>query len=404
MMTSLPRPGARLPRARLIAILLLTIFMFSIPAKWASVHIGGALIVLALLLSDRTYWSSPPAESYARYTLLWLVPVLGATLAQHLLQLDTATPWDDQLTLVLRVLGVGLGLLLMLHKGWVSVRQLGLIVMGCLLIHGVIGITQWALHPNASLTVWRAIRIEGIVGNPNPFGFYMALGIVLCAALLRDASATTTARVSVWACAAVFALGILGSGSRGAIITASAGLAVLFPPTSPRRIGLYLAVLGSLALAYLASDWQNLTAHSDGTRTQALMFSLDAISQRPLTGWGIESFMRIPGHTGINSPHNMLADLALSSGLITLAAFLLALGLVAYRLLLLQTPLSRTLLALLAATFVAGTLEYSVLSSNHFRAPWVLIMALACHALGASHARDRRAGTAANEIKGAFTS
>lgn len=403
MMISLPANGARLPAASLMATLLLTIFMFSIPAKWATVHIGGGLIVLALLLSGRSYWSSPPTESYARYTLLWLIPVLGATVAQHLLHLDTATPWGDQFTLMLRVLGVGLGLLLMLHKGWVSVRQLGFIVMGCLLIHGVIGIAQSALQPHASLIAWRAIRIEGIVGNPNPFGFYMALGIVLCAALLRDASATTAVRLSIWACAAIFALGILGSGSRGAVITASAGMAVLFPPSSPRRIGLYLAVLGSLLLAYLTSDWQNAIAHSDGSRTQALMFSLNAISQRPLTGWGIESFMRIPGHTGINAPHNMLADLALSSGLIALIAFLIALALLTYRLFLLRTPLSTTLLALLAATCVAGTLEYSVLSSNHFRAPWVLIVALGCHALGTAHARDRRAGTAANEIKGAVT-
>ena len=404
MMISLPANGARLPAASLIANLLLTIFMFSIPAKWATVHIAGALIVLALVLSNRAFWSSPPVESYARYTLLWLIPVLGATFAQHLLQLDTATPWKEQFTLIMRILGVGLGLLLMLHKSWVNVRQLGFIVMSCLLIHGVIGIMQWALHPDASLAAWRAIRIEGIVGNANPFGFYMALGIVLCAALLRDPSASRALRATLGACAAIFALGILGSGSRGAIIAASAGMTVLFPPSSPRRIGLYVAVLGSLLLAYLASDWQVANAHSDGSRTQALMFSLDAISQRPLTGWGIESFMRIPGHTGINSPHNMLADLALSSGIITLVAFLLALGLVTYRLVLLRTLLSRTLLSLLVATFVAGTLEYSVLSSNHFRAPWVLIMALACHALATSPARDRRAGSAPNEIKGAFTS
>ncbi len=403
MMIALPANDARRPAASLMATLLLTIFMFSIPAKWATVHIGGALIVLSLLLSGRSYWFSPPVERCARYTLLWLIPVLGATFAQHLLHLDTATPWGDQLTLMLRVLGVGLGLLLMLHKGWVSIRQIGFIVMGCLLIHGVIGIAQWALDPKASLAAWRTIRVVGIVGNPNPFGFYMALGIVLCAALLRDVSATRAVRVSILVCTAIFALGILGSGSRGAIITASAGMVVLFPPTSPRRIGAYFTVIGSLVLTYLASDWHNVIARSDGSRTKALIFSLNAISQRPLTGWGIDSFTHIPGHTGINSPHNMLADLALSSGIITLAAFLLALGLVAHRLLMLQTPFSRTLLALLAAACVAGTLEYSVLTSNHFREPWVLIVTLACHALGSAHARDRRAGTA-SEIKGAFIS
>ena len=57
---------------------------------------------------------------------------------------------------------------------------------------------------------------------------------VLCAALLRDVSATRAVRVSVSVCTAIFALGILGSGSRGAIITASAGMVARQHALRPR--------------------------------------------------------------------------------------------------------------------------------------------------------------------------
>ena len=56
MMISLPANGARLPAASLMATLLLTIFMFSIPAKWATVpdwrwlDRAGAPAVRAVLL------------------------------------------------------------------------------------------------------------------------------------------------------------------------------------------------------------------------------------------------------------------------------------------------------------------------------------------------------------------
>lgn len=390
--------------ANVIAIVLMAIFVFSTPAKWATLHISGLLIVLSLLLARRDFWFSAPPRAYGGLTLLWLLPVIGATLVQHAQSLETATPWDEQGILILRVLGVSLGILLLLHKRYITLRQFTLIVIGCLVIHGLIGIGQWVLHPDASLTAWRSIRIQGIVGNPNPYSFFMALGLVLSTALLRDRSTSQAPRLALWGSALIFVLGILGSGSRGAIITAATGIAVLVPPSTPRRIGIYAAILGSLVIAYFASTWQDANAHSDGTRVAALQFSLEAIAQRPVIGWGLESFMRIPGHSGINAPHNMLADLALSSGVITLGAFLLSTALVSYQLVRLRTPLTRTLLALLASAFVAGTLEYSVLSSTHFRGPWMLIIALACYAIGSSRGLDEKTHTASSPQKGVLSS
>lgn len=370
-----PRASA----ASFAVAVLFTIFVFSTPAKWATLHLASLLIVLSLACSTCSFWSAPATRLYTRYTLIWLLPVVAATLAQHTLGLETATRWSEQFTLILRILGVGLGLLLLLDKQWISLRRIGFIVIACLVLHAAIGIGQWVTHSDSSLTAWRAIRIDGIVGNPNPFGFFMALGVVLCASLLRKDKESQAIRISLWMATTIFVLAILGSGSRGAVIAAAAGMAVVFPPSSPRRIGVYIAILGTLASAYFVSNWQDTNAYSDGTRMAALQFSLESIAQRPLTGWGFESFTHLPNHSGINSPHNMLLDLALSSGVLTLAAFLVALALVTYTLGRSRAPLARTLLALIAVAFVAGTFEYSVLSATHFRGPWVLIFALACH-------------------------
>lgn len=403
-MTSLYNNRRGATHVNLAIAALLAIFFFSTAAKWATTHIAGALIVLGLFAARRDFWLSPPARTYTVVSLMWLLPVISATALQHAQDLVTATLWSKQATLILRILGVGLGILFILHKGWISLRQLTIIVMGCLLIHGLIGIGQWALHPDTGLAAWRTIRIEGIVGNPNPYSFYMALGLVLSAALLHDDSTTKRQRLALWASIAVFMLGIAGSGSRGAVLTATAGIVVLFPPTTPRRIGVYFLTLGSLVVAYLASGWHDIDTYSDGTRVAALRFSLEAISQRPLGGWGFGSYIHIPGHSGINAPHNMLADLALSSGVITLGAFLLSTALVSYQLVRLRTPLTRTLLALLASAFVAGTLEYSVLSSTHFRGPWMLIIALACYAIGSSRGLDEKTHTASSPQKGVLSS
>ncbi|MFV8825154.1 O-antigen ligase family protein [Thauera sp. WH-2] len=390
--------------ASVATMALLTIFVFSTPAKWATLHISSVLILLTLLLARRDFWVSLPVRAYVGLTLLWLLPVTGATALQHLQHLETATSWSEQAIFILRVLGVSLGVLFLLQKQWITLRQLTFVIVGSLLVHGLIGIGQWILHPDFSLTAWRSIRIQGIVGNPNPYGLFMALGLVLSAALLRDRGTSQMQRLALWIAASIFALGILSSGSRGAIITAATGIAVLFPPNTTRRIGLYSAILGSLAFAYFVSNWQDANAHSDDTRAAALKFSLQSIAQRPLAGWGFQSFMRIPGHSGINAAHNMLADLALSSGVIALGTFLLSITWVGYRLLRMNTPLTQTLLALLACAFVAGTLEYSILSSNHFRGPWMLLVALACQALGAARNCNEQDTTAVSHRKGVVAS
>jgi O-antigen ligase len=74
----------------------------------------------------------------------------------------------------------------------------------------------------------------------------------------------------------------------------------------------------------------------------------------------------------------MLLDMAVSSGLPALAGWGIATVVLAYRLLRCGSQAAQLALAILAATVLAGTLEYSILVSTHFRGIWVIVTALAC--------------------------
>ena len=384
---------------------IIAVYIFSTPPKWSTLYVSCVLIVLTLLSAHRGFWRSPGPRVYAIATLPWLLPVIGSAVLQNIQGLPTATPWSEQVILAFRVLGVGFGILLLLHKRCLTLRQLGLIVLACLLVHALIGIGQWLSQPHSGLAAWRSFRATGLAGNPNPYGFFMALGLVLSSAWLLNYRQARSLRLALWISATIFLLGIVSSGSRGAIIIAVAGIAVLIPPNTWRRFGIYTALISSLAIAYFVSDWHAAdTLSSNDARIAALKFSLEAIAQRPLSGWGIESFPRIPGHTGINAPHNMLADLALSGGVIALGAFLLSTAWVCHQLRCVNTPLAHTLLALLVSAFIAGTLEYSVLSSIQFRGPWLLIVMLASHAIGNVGCGGDWGSAAARPCRGAHAS
>jgi hypothetical protein len=63
---------------------------------------------------------------------------------------------------------------------------------------------------------------------------------------------------------------------------------------------------------------------------------------------------------------------------VALAGGLLSAVLLIVRLYRQRQPAVQLALAIFVAALVAGTLEYSILDSTHFRGVWVLVVALAC--------------------------
>jgi O-antigen ligase len=274
------------------------------------------------------------------------------------------------------MLGIGVGIIVLLQRGWLTLQSATFALLCALSIHAGAGLIDLITEPNASLTAWRELRINGLVFNPNPFGTFMAIAAILSAGLLRN----QLRRPTLWVLLIVALLGVWTSGSRGAILTTSAGFAVLFPPVNRTRLLIYLGCSVTLASAYLYISLHTPTLYSgsDSERMQAFWFSLEKIRMSPWLGWGIGAYEYFPDRVGPNAPHNMWLDLVVSSGFAGLAGGLLSVILLVIRLYRQHEAASHLALAVFVAALAAGTLEYSILDSTHFRGIWVLVTALGC--------------------------
>ena len=319
-------------------------------------------------------------RTYLLCTALWLIPVLLTAGLQHALGVATAPDWQELPILVLRMLGIGLGIIVLVQRGFLTLHSAIFALLCALSIHAGAGLIDLLTTPNASLTAWRELRINGLVFNPNPFGTFMAITAILSVGLLRNQLRYPT----LGALLIVALLGVWISGSRGAILTTVVGFAVLFPPINRTRLLLYLCGAALAVSIYLLISQNANVTGSDSERMQAFSFSLQKIRMAPWIGWGIGAYEYFPDRVGPNAPHNMWLDLAVSSGLVALAGGLLSAALLAVRLYRQSQPAAPLALAVFAAALVAGTLEYSILDSTHFRGIWVLVTAIACCTLSAS--------------------
>lgn len=361
-------------KASITAFFMLFALAFSLPPKWASLHLAGLALVASAGFARREDWRTPAMRTYLLCTALWLVPVVLTAGLQHALGVATAPDWHELPVLVLRMLGIGVGIIVLVQRGWLTLQSATFALLCALSIHAGAGLIDLITEPNASLTAWRELRINGLVFNPNPFGTFMAITAILSAGLLRNQLRQPT----LWVLLVVVLLGVWTSGSRGAILTTAAGFAVLFPPINRARLLLYLggAVL-AVSIYLLISQNANVT-DSDSERMLALAFTLDKIHTAPWIGWGIGAYESLPGRVGPQSSHNMLLDLAFNSGLPALVAWGLSTALLIHHLWRRAHPAAQLALAMLAATIMAGMTEYSILLSTHFRGIWVIVTALAC--------------------------
>jgi len=364
------------------AFFLVFVLAVSLISKWASLHLAGLLLFFSVGFARRADWRTPAMQTYLLCTALWLIPVLLTAGLQHGLGVATAPEWKELPVLVMRMLGIGLGLIVLVQRGWLTLYSATLALLAALSIHAGAGVVDWIFTPDASLHKWRELRVNGLLYNPNPFGTFMALAAILAAGLLRN----SPHRMAIWTILIAALLGVWVSGSRSALLVAGVGFVILFPPTRRKHWYFYLGavVLAALFFWYTSLRTYSLYSASDNERLMALSYTLEKIRMAPWIGWGIGAYEGLPDRVGPQSPHNMLLDLAFNSGLPVLVAWVLSTALLVSRLRRSEHAAARLALALLAAAIMAGMTEYSILLSTHFRGIWVLVTALACCTLGTS--------------------
>lgn len=369
--------GRGLLRPVISAHVVFSIYLISLPPKWATLHLGSLLLVLSTLLTYRYARKSRAVRSYAIATCAWLVPVTLAALWQNLSGLDTATSPLEMLKLVLRMLGIGLGIILLFRRGWLTPRSALATILAILAIHAGAGFSELLFDSDAWHLGWRDYRMQGLAKNPNPFGAFMAIGVVVTAGLLRSRARD----LLLWPLLVLLCAAVVGSGSRGALLTIVVGLLVLFVPRTRLAAGLLTAVFVGAALAAIVYAESSLKGVGDQLRVEAAVFSVQKILEAPAAGWGKEVFLSLPDRPNLNSPHNLLLDLALTSGIPAALGWLLS---TSWLLLAVSRTVgenARIALAVLCASIVVGLIEYSVVNSTHFQGLWVLVTAFACWTL-----------------------
>jgi O-antigen ligase len=145
----------------------------------------------------------------------------------------------------------------------------------------------------------RYFRVNSLFYDPNIYGRFLALTIVLLAAALMWESRLRVV-AALAAIAAVLWLGLLGSVSQSSFVALLAGLAVIAAARLPPRAtaaGAAIVVIAAVAVAIAASGRLHLNLsdtssanNATGGRASLVNQGLDLFAARPLQGYGSGSF------------------------------------------------------------------------------------------------------------------
>lgn len=353
---------------------LAALFILSLPFKFATVHIAAVLLAATLFTARMHEFKATPARLYLQTSLAWLVPILVASVWHSLATLPVNPNLAEAAKAVARILFLGLAWIVLLERGWLSVRLA--VTMAALAIFAVIvtGYYDLYTHWSAGKTPSWNRRISGAIHHPNALGLFMALGIVLSAALLR------AKRGGLWPwLIIILALPILwATGSRGSLIGTVAGLLCLLTYSSLRHIAL-LVTAGAAIWAAQALDIIDFQrAGSDVTRRALVELAFQKWQEAPWFGWGIGTFPSLEGNRWKTFVHNVPLELAVSVGVFAVigwayATFRLLLGLVRE-----LRDDTRSVLAIFVTLIVTGLVDYSLLTSSLYQALWALLTLHAC--------------------------
>ena len=195
-------------------------------------------------------------------------------------------------------------------------------------------------HPSLNGNA-RYFRVNSLFYDPNIYGRFLALTMVLIATALMWESRLRWVAVSA-AILAVLWLGLLASVSQSSILALLAGLAVVAAARLPPRVSaagaaVVVAVVVIVAVAASGRLHLNLTAdNTTGGRASLVKEGADIFAQRPLAGYGSGSFSceylrrsapayrcGAPGPAGVTSDsHTTPITIAAEQGVLGLLAYL----------------------------------------------------------------------------------
>lgn len=353
---------------------LAALFILSLPFKLATVHIAAVLLAASLVSAKPGELKAPATQLYLGTSLPWLVPIMIATIWHHFAPLTVEPNLAEAIKGVARILFLGLAWVVMLERGWLSTRfavTIGMIALTAVILSGYYDLySHWSSGKTPN---WNR-RISGAIYHPNALGLFMALGIVLSAALLRARRASSWPWLLI-----VLSLPILwATGSRGSLIGTVAGLLCLISFTNVRHIALLAAVAASIWAAEALDIIDFQRKGSDVTRRALLELAIAKWREEPWFGWGVGNFPFLEGNRWRTGTHNVLLDMGVSVGVFAVLGWIYSSLRIAGGLLAARGEIGRSMLAMFIVLLATGMVDYTLLTSSLYQGLWVLITVHAC--------------------------
>jgi O-antigen ligase len=386
----------------LLVLFALTIALSPLPLganrDWAWSPLGAVIGTLLVALAAGTLILSWPVRTSARFEAL-LVPGLcfGLVVAWGFLQLSGWTPggWatsvsasdvlgvparrsvafdtEQQLTALMRLLTYGGVFVLAAVLGQQATQARGIlaaivIVATLTTVYAMVADSINSQARTTGFAVWVPLEkfFSGTFVNSNNYGTYAGVSALAALALAfpppgraegretrgerwRRRLAKVSGMSGVWiALALILGTGVLLSGSRAAALSLVVGLVIMtaFYSRGLTRVALLVAIpLAILTLIVLTPTGERLVSKTIVRMTEGqlgrealLPMALDAISLRPFTGWGMNSFGELYGllqpptvDVYYDKVHNTYLDLAFGLGIPAACAIVFAVGWIVWR-------------------------------------------------------------------------
>ncbi|HKG37180.1 MAG TPA: O-antigen ligase family protein [Solirubrobacterales bacterium] len=333
-------------RPRLVPLAIVAALPFRIPLE-AGGEDFNLLVPLYVVLaaaaiagaSGDLLMRSPAAREAEPEAVVWLRRLLAAFVLAYALQSLYSEDFSNAVKTACFFL-VPFSALFVIAAGYRWDRRVLLlavaIVVGEALAFAVVGFAEWAVRD----LLWNPevitsnefhvyFRANSLFWDPNVFGRYLALAIVLLAALILWSNRSREILIGAGLCA-VLLLALFTTFSQSSFIALLAGLATLAALRwNFRWTGVVVALAVAVALGYVVASGMSLDDLDDRTAGREGLISggLELFSDRPLWGYGSGSFAEafiahvVGSVPPVSESHNEPVTVAAEQGLVGLALF-----------------------------------------------------------------------------------
>lgn len=352
-------------RPALFPLLAVAAVPFRVPLETAG-NTANLLLPLYLVVGAAAaawLWDVVRAEPAATSAPASRPGALEWTLAAYLALYGIAAAWSPDFSKALQnvvffYVPFAVLFVLLRRVSWTGelLRRCLLLLTGLALVFAAIGFVEYAtktllLNPKllVSNDFHAYFRVNSVFFDPNIFGRFLVVVMLLLAAVLLDA------RRPRWVAAILAALAVLWGGlvltlSQSSLVGLLAGLAVLAALRwRPRRVLAVGAAIAAVGVAFVAlapsvtgihlRSFDRLNADSSG-RADLVSGGLELWSERPALGWGSGSFARVyrdrrrgSAAQAVSASHTIPITVAAEQGVVGLLAYLALLAAALARLL-----------------------------------------------------------------------